>query len=85
MNNVTKRKYLQVLGNYARVRHHDKFKDDRSTFYYHQISKTYAERCLSDIKSETENPSDQCVSGQNNIEHCQNLEHLEKLDSGLDP
>lgn len=76
--------YLQILGNYARVRHYDKIKDGRSTFYYHQISKTYSERCLSDIKSKTESSSDQCISGQNNIEHCQNLEHLENLNSGLD-
>ena len=76
--------YLQVLGNYARIRHYDKIKDGKSTFYYHQISKTYAERCLSDIKSKTESSSDQWVSGQNNIEHCKNLERLENLNSGLD-
>ena len=70
--------YLQILGNYARVRHYDKIKDGKSTFYYHQISKTYSERCLSDIKSKTESSSAQCISGQNNIEH------LENLNSGLD-
>lgn len=70
--------YLQILGNYARVRHYDKIKDGKSTFYYHQISKTYSERCLSDIKSKTESSSAQCISGQNSIEH------LENLNSGLD-
>ena len=77
--------YLQILGNYARIRHYDKIKDGKSTFYYHQISKTYAERCLSQIKSKTENlRSGQCISGQNNIEHRSNIEHLENLNSGLD-
>ena len=76
--------YLQILGNYARIRHYDKIKDGKSTFYYHQISKTYAERCLSDIKSKTGSSSDQWISGQNNIEHCKNLERLENLNSGLD-
>ena len=70
--------YLQTLGNYARIRHYDRIIDGKSTFYYHQISKTYAERCLSDIKSETESSSVQCISGQNNIER------LENLNSGLD-
>ena len=70
--------YLQTLGNYARIRHYDRIIDGKSTFYYHQISKTYAERCLSDIKSKTESSSAQCISDQNNIEH------LENLNSGLD-
>ena len=76
--------YLQVLGNSARIRHYYKIIDGKSTFYHHQISKTYAERCLSEIKSKTESSSDQCISGQNNIEHCNNIEHLENLNSGLD-
>jgi hypothetical protein len=78
--------YLQKIGQgYYRIRHYDKIINGKSTFYYHQISKTYAERCLSQIKSKTENlRSGQCISGQNNIEHCNDVEHLENLDSGLD-
>ena len=70
--------YLQILGNYARIRRCDKIEDGKSTFYYHQISKTYSERCLSEIKSKTGSSSGQCISGQNNIGH------LENLNSGLD-
>ena len=70
--------YLQVLGNYARVRHYKRINPitKKSEFFYHQQSKDYVERTLRDIKPNEKSGTDtkeECSSVQckteNNIEH----------------
>ena len=67
--------YLQVLGNYCRIRHYDKIIDGKSTFHYHQISRQYAEKCLSEIKDKTdvnsEKPDNESSVQVINTEHLQ--------------
>ena len=66
--------YLQVLGNYARVRHYKGINliTKKSEFFYHQQSKDYVERTLKDIKPnenlDTSN-NGQCSSVQCRIEN----------------
>jgi hypothetical protein len=60
--------------------------------HHHQVSKQYAEKCLSEIKAKTfsepktvnsDNGKFQS-SKKSSIERCQSIDHSEKLNSGLD-
>jgi hypothetical protein len=48
----------------------DKIVDAKSTFYYHQVSKQYAEKCLSEIKAKTvsEHKTENLANGQSSVQ-----------------
>ncbi len=82
--------YLQRIGNYYRIRHYDTIVDGKSTFHYHQVSKQYAEKCLSEIKDKTvsESRTENLTNGQSGqeltIEHLNTIDHLEKPNLALE-